>query len=175
MRAGETGSALAVLLVACGGPEPPARGFDFDGLAAEVAAASDLASNGQDCAAAIPAVRTSTATLDDLVQGLVARAASVEPGAVHGDPQPCGEAGTAACSSRFQNAVFHANGRMGTALMPAAERVESAAEAVRVVIWSPLRGAVTERPAVSIAGVLEARALGLVWFEGIADCGPLRP
>ena len=146
--------------------------LDTDALAAEVTAATAVAQQQGDtnCAAWLPDVAaTDAAEARTAVAALVARLYAVGPADVSHNALPCG-VGAVDCAHEFQHALFKADGRLGTSLLPVAVKVDANACDVADASWTPSAGGAAIGLVVTIAGVRRGRLVGIYWVSNRRDC-----
>jgi hypothetical protein len=151
-------------------PEVPEELQEFESAVAGAVAQAQK-DGSKNCARAIPAVPVSS--VEDAwvkVRDFVALVVGVKPAALKEDSTKCNLPATAPCANLFQNDVYHSDGRLGDALHPFAQQVDTETNTSRVVILVPHEGNVSQPPVVVTAGVSDGFLMGLAFFDGRATC-----
>jgi hypothetical protein len=153
-------------------PPPPPRipPFDLQLFAKQVRIASwDTQQLGsRNCGSAVSLVPLASASeLKVKVQEFVARVVGVRPKDLTETWQSCADV---PCANLFQNDVYHQDGRMGDALLPAAQRVDAEASDVQLKIFQPVVGGIAGRPVVVSAGIKNGWLMGVAFFSERTKC-----
>jgi hypothetical protein len=158
---------------AAGASSEPEAPEELQELAAAVAAAVTKAQQegSKNCARAIPSVPvTSVEDAWAKVRDFVALVTGVKAAALKEDSTACNLPVTALCANLFQNDVYHSDGRLGDALYPFAQRVDTDTKTDHVVIFTPQKGNVSQPPVVVTAGISDGFLMGVAFFDGRSTC-----
>lgn len=115
---------------------------------------------------ALPALEVKDGTGLFLTVGtLIALASGVDAGHLLATTVECAAADAEGCAAGFEGVITSQNARLGAALGPYARVVTGAATSVQVVTWTPVRNGFPQLPVVSLQGIRNGRALGIVVFR----------
>lgn len=101
------------------------------------------------------------------VEALIAVLSGVDAGHLLSQDAECVAREPTSCTMEFERLVSSQDGALGAALDPYARLVAQAATDVRVVIWTPVRNGFPQVPVVSIQGIRDGYALGIVVFREV--------